>query len=109
MSEPKADAPNPSIWTVVLASSAGTVIEWYDFYLYGSLAVFFSTLFYPANDPTAAVLISVATFATGFVIRPFGAILFGSLGDRLGRKHTFSADTYLNGNFNHRGRSFADI
>ncbi|WP_247789980.1 MFS transporter [Bradyrhizobium sp. 155] len=97
MSEPKADAPNLSIWTVVLASSAGTVIEWYDFYLYGSLAVFFSTLFYPANDPTAAVLISVATFATGFVIRPFGAILVGSLGDRLGRKHTFLLTLILMG------------
>ncbi|WP_247413210.1 MFS transporter [Bradyrhizobium sp. 23] len=97
MSESKADAPNLSIWTVVLASSAGTVIEWYDFYLYGSLAVFFSTLFYPANDPTAAVLISVATFATGFVIRPFGAILFGSLGDRLGRKHTFLLTLILMG------------
>lgn len=89
MSEPKVDDRAPGIWTVVLASSAGTIIEWYDFYLYGSLAVFFSTLFYPANDPTAAVLISVATFATGFVIRPFGALVFGSLGDRLGRKHTF--------------------
>ena len=89
MSEAKVDAQAPGVWTVVLASSAGTIIEWYDFYLYGSLAVFFSTLFYPANDPTAAVLISVATFATGFVIRPFGAIVFGSLGDRLGRKHTF--------------------
>lgn len=97
MSEPKADAPNLGIWTVVLASSAGTIIEWYDFYLYGSLAVFFSTLFYPANDPTAAVLISVATFATGFVIRPFGAILFGSLGDRLGRKHTFLLTLILMG------------
>ena len=97
MSERKADAPNPGIWTVVLASSAGTIIEWYDFYLYGSLAVFFSTLFYPANDPTAAVLISVATFATGFVIRPFGAILFGSLGDRLGRKHTFLLTLILMG------------
>lgn len=51
MSEPKADAPNLSIWTVVLASSAGTVIEWYDFYLYGSLAVFFSTLFTPPMIP----------------------------------------------------------
>ncbi|WP_247320982.1 MFS transporter [Bradyrhizobium sp. 141] len=97
MSEPKADVPNQGIWTVVLASSAGTIIEWYDFYLYGSLAVFFSTLFYPANDPTAAVLISVATFATGFVIRPFGAILFGSLGDRLGRKHTFLLTLILMG------------
>ncbi|MGY4573691.1 MFS transporter [Bradyrhizobium sp. USDA 3256] len=76
-------------WTIVLASSAGTVIEWYDFYLYGSLAIFFSTLFYPANEPTAAVLVSVATFATGFVVRPLGALVFGSLGDRFGRKHTF--------------------
>ncbi|SFN78384.1 Sugar transporter [Bradyrhizobium sp. Rc3b] len=88
---------SPGIWTIVLASSAGTIIEWYDFYLYGSLAVFFSTLFYPANDPTAAVLISVATFATGFVIRPFGALLFGSLGDRLGRKHTFLLTLVLMG------------
>ncbi|WP_234685068.1 MFS transporter [Bradyrhizobium monzae] len=97
MSEPRMDVQAPGIWTVVLASSAGTIIEWYDFYLYGSLAVFFSTLFYPANDPNAAVLISVATFATGFVIRPFGAIVFGSLGDRLGRKHTFLLTLILMG------------
>ncbi|MGY3353754.1 hypothetical protein ACVWZK_000417 [Bradyrhizobium sp. GM0.4] len=109
MSEPKADAPNLSIWTVVLASSAGTVIEWYDFYLYGSLAVFFSTLFYPANDPTAAVLISVATFATGFVIRPFGAILVRQSWRPIGTQAHVSADTYLNGDFDHRGRPFADI
>lgn len=88
---------DPGIWTVVLASSAGTIIEWYDFYLYGSLAIFFSTLFYPANEPTAAVLISVATFATGFLVRPLGAILFGSLGDRLGRKHTFLLTLVLMG------------
>ncbi|WNV11774.1 MFS transporter [Tardiphaga sp. 709] len=87
----------PGIWTVVLASSAGTIIEWYDFYLYGSLAIFFSTLFYPANEPTAAVLISVATFATGFLVRPLGALLFGSLGDRLGRKHTFLLTLILMG------------
>ncbi|WP_394890226.1 hypothetical protein ACG873_02375 [Mesorhizobium sp. AaZ16] len=59
------------------------------FYLYGSLAIFFSTVFYPANEPTAAVLISVATFATGFVVCPLGALLFGSIGDRVGRKNTF--------------------
>ncbi|KAA1183072.1 MHS family MFS transporter [Rhizobium tropici] len=87
----------PGIWTVVLASSAGTVIEWYDFYLYGSLAIFFSTLFYPPNEPTAAMLVSVATFATGFVVRPFGALLFGSIGDRLGRKHTFLLTLILMG------------
>jgi MFS family permease len=97
MNETKSNVQAPGIWTVVLASSAGTIIEWYDFYLYGSLAVFFSTLFYPASDPTAAVLISVATFATGFVIRPFGALVFGSLGDRLGRKHTFLLTLILMG------------
>ena len=97
MKQTKSNVQAPEMWTVVLASSAGTIIEWYDFYLYGSLAVFFSTLFYPANDPTAAVLISVATFATGFVIRPFGAIVFGSLGDRLGRKHTFLLTLILMG------------
>ncbi|TGR64739.1 MFS transporter [bacterium M00.F.Ca.ET.194.01.1.1] len=91
------DEKRPGIWTVVLASSAGTVIEWYDFYLYGSLAIFFSSLFYPPNEPTAALLVSVATFATGFVVRPFGALLFGSIGDRLGRKHTFLLTLILMG------------
>lgn len=82
---------------LVIASSVGTMIEWYDFFLYGSLAVFFSGLFYPPNNPTASLLISVATFATGFAVRPLGAILFGHMGDKVGRKATFLATLILMG------------
>jgi MFS family permease len=74
---------------LVLASSVGTVIEWYDFFLYGSLAIIFAKLFYPQGDPVAAMLVSVAAFATGFAVRPIGALIFGHVGDRLGRKTTF--------------------
>jgi MFS family permease len=78
-----------SIPWIIAASSIGTLIEWYDFYLYGSLAVFFSTLFFPTGNPTVSLLVSLATFATGFAVRPFGAIFFGRLGDLIGRKFTF--------------------
>ncbi|MGH9567290.1 MAG: MFS transporter, partial [Candidatus Angelobacter sp.] len=78
-----------SIWTVIWASSSGTMIEWYDFYLYGSLAVFFSTLFFPRGNPTAAFLASLATFGAGFAVRPFGAVVFGRVGDLVGRKYAF--------------------
>ena len=74
---------------VIAASSVGTMIEWYDFYLYGTLAVFFSTLFYPPGHPTAAFLASLATFGAGFAVRPFGAIFFGRIGDMVGRKYAF--------------------
>src|SRR5262247_1369132 len=74
---------------VVVAASLGTVFEWYDFFLYGSLAVFFSALFYPPGNETAAFLASLATFGAGFAVRPLGALLFGRLGDLIGRKHTF--------------------
>ena len=77
------------IWQVIVASSAGTMIEWYDFYLYGTLAVFFSTLFYPTGDPSAAFLASLATFGAGFAVRPFGAVVFGRVGDLIGRKYAF--------------------
>src|SRR5574342_1332446 len=77
------------IGQVIVASSAGTMIEWYDFYLYGTLAVFFSTLFYPQGHPTAAFLASLATFGAGFAVRPFGAIVFGRVGDLVGRKYAF--------------------
>jgi MFS family permease len=77
------------IWTVIGASSVGTLIEWYDFYIFGSLATLLATKFYPQGDPTAALLSTLATFATGFVVRPFGAIVFGRIGDLVGRKYAF--------------------
>ena len=78
-----------NIWTVIGASSAGTLIEWYDFYIFGSLATIIAKNFFPQTDPTAALLFTLATFATGFVVRPFGAIVFGRIGDVVGRKHAF--------------------
>jgi len=74
---------------VIAASAAGTVIEWYDFYLYGVLAAFFSTQFFPPGNDVAALLASLATFGAGFAVRPFGAAVFGRVGDIVGRKFTF--------------------
>lgn len=74
---------------VILASSVGTLFEWYDFYLYGSLATFFGGLFFPKGNETAGFLASLATFGAGFAVRPFGALVFGRLGDLVGRKYTF--------------------
>src|SRR5437879_12329271 len=74
---------------VILASSLGTLFEWYDFYLYGSLAVFFGGLFFPSGNGTAQLLASLATFGAGFGVRPLGALVFGHLGDLIGRKYTF--------------------
>lgn len=74
---------------VIFASSVGTLFEWYDFYLYGSLAAFFGGLFFPKGHDTAAFLASLATFGAGFAVRPFGAIVFGRIGDLVGRKYTF--------------------
>lgn len=85
------------IWKVISASSMGTMIEWYDFYIFGSLAVVISTKFFPNDNPTAAFLSTLATFAAGFVVRPFGALFFGRLGDIIGRKYTFMATLLLMG------------
>ena len=74
---------------VIIASALGTVFEWYDFYLYGSLAVFFGAKFFPPGNETAQLLASLATFGAGFGVRPLGAIVFGYLGDLIGRKYTF--------------------
>ena len=95
MSDVAKDAPaDPSaeeagLWRVILAASVGTLFEWYDFYLYGSLAIFFGDLFFPPGNERAALLASLATFGAGFGVRPLGAIVFGRVGDLVGRKYTF--------------------
>jgi MFS family permease len=77
------------IWKVITASSAGTMIEWYDFYIFGSLAAIISTQFYPEGNATVNFLKTLATFAVGFAVRPFGALVFGRIGDIVGRKFAF--------------------
>src|SRR3954471_928916 len=90
------DRPTPPL--IIRASSVGTLIEWYDFYLYGVLAVFFSKHFFsPALDPGLAFILSLFVFWTGFLVRPFGAIVFGHLGDLIGRKFTFMLTLLLMG------------
>jgi MFS family permease len=74
---------------VIIASSVGTIFEWYDFYLYATLAPFFAALFFPKGNDTAALLSAFATYAAGFLVRPFGALVFGRIGDLVGRKYTF--------------------
>lgn len=91
------DKSTKGIWKVISASSMGTMIEWYDFYIFGSLAVVISTKFFPSDNPTAAFLSTLATFAAGFVVRPFGALFFGRLGDLIGRKYTFMVTLLLMG------------
>ena len=86
-----------TLWFVITASSVGTLIEWYDFYIFGSLAIILSEQFFPNTNPTAAFLSTLATFAAGFIVRPFGAIVFGRLGDIVGRKYTFLVTLVLMG------------
>src|SRR5215211_4359605 len=76
---------------VIFASSLGTVFEWYDFYLYGSLAAIISKQFFAGVNETTAFIFALIAFAAGFAVRPFGAIFFGRLGDLVGRKYTFLA------------------
>lgn len=83
--------------SIIAASSVGTLIEWYDFYIFGSLAAVIATKFFPAGNPTLALLSTLATFAAGFVVRPFGALFFGRLGDLVGRKYTFLLTLVLMG------------
>lgn len=92
-----ATSPPASMKRVVTAASLGTVFEYYDFLLYGSLAAFFGILFFPPGNETAGLLASLATFGAGFAIRPLGALLFGRLGDRVGRKQTFLVTIVLMG------------
>ena len=85
------------IWKVITASSVGTMIEWYDFYIFGSLAAIISTQFFPGSSPTAAFLKTLATFAVGFAVRPLGALVFGRIGDLTGRKFAFLATLLIMG------------
>ena len=85
------------IGKVITASSVGTLIEWYDFYIFGSLSTIIALKFFPAENPTAALLSTLATFAAGFIVRPFGALVFGRIGDRVGRKYTFLLTLVLMG------------
>jgi MFS family permease len=78
-----------NLWTVIGASAVGTMIEWYDFYIFGSLALVLASQFYPPGNETLAVLSTLATFAAGFAARPFGALFFGRIGDLVGRKYAF--------------------
>jgi MFS family permease len=77
------------IWQVIGASAVGTMIEWYDFYIFGSLAATIAPLFYPPENQTFAYIAYLATFAVGFIVRPFGALFFGRIGDLVGRKYAF--------------------
>ncbi len=86
-----------SLYTIVAAASAGTLIEWYDFYIFGSLAATLSTVFFPESAGATALLSTLATFAIGFVVRPFGALIFGALGDLIGRKYTFMVTLLIMG------------
>lgn len=85
------------IWKIITASSVGTLIEWYDFYIFGSLSTILAAKFFPDVNPTAALLSTLATFAAGFIVRPFGALVFGRLGDLIGRKYTFLLTLVLMG------------
>jgi MFS family permease len=99
---PRSNTPNlhessQNIWKIIAASAAGTLIEWYDFYIFGSLATIISTQFFPKGNETVALLSTLATFATGFVVRPFGALFFGRIGDLVGRKYAFLATLLIMG------------
>lgn len=86
-----------SIKKIIAASSVGTMIEWYDFYIFGMLSTTISSQFFPKDHPTAALLSTLAIFAAGFIVRPFGALVFGRLGDMIGRKYTFLLTLVLMG------------
>ena len=83
--------------SVITASAVGTLIEWYDFFVFGSLSIIISAHFFPKDNPAAAYLATLATYAAGLVVRPFGALFFGRLGDLIGRKYTFMVTLLLMG------------
>src|SRR6266481_4099873 len=84
-----ATRPTYGLPFVITAASAGTIIEWYDFYLYATLTPFLAPIFFPNDNPTASALSAFAAYAAGFLVRPFGAVVFGRIGDVIGRKYAF--------------------
>ena len=92
-----ADSAGYDVWRVILASAAGTMIEWYDFFIFGSLVAVLSLKFYPPGNDVFAYIAYLATFAVAFVVRPFGALFFGRIGDIVGRKHAFLATLSIMG------------
>ncbi|AZY49176.1 MFS transporter [Bordetella avium] len=106
MSTLPAAAPSPAVLPalsrkeerqVVIASTVGTLFEWYDFFIYGALAVFMSQVLFPQDNPTVSLLAALGALAVGFIIRPLGAVMFGYLGDKLGRKYTFLVTVVMMG------------
>src|SRR4051794_19545529 len=89
--------PTKGIWKIITASSVGTLIEWYDFYIFGSLASIIGKQLFPSDTGASALINTLAIFAAGFVVRPFGALVFGRLGDKIGRKYTFLLTLILMG------------
>jgi MFS family permease len=96
-SSKQTDLEPKGLMKVITASSVGTLIEWYDFYIYGAMAIIIAKQFFPPDNPTAGFLAALATFAAGFVVRPFGALVFGRIGDLIGRKYTFLLTLLLMG------------
>src|SRR5437016_6444607 len=96
--QPSPTGERRALIEAVVASTIGTTIEWYDFFLYGTAAAFvFPALFFPKEDEFAALMLSLGTFTVGFVARPFGGVIFGYMGDRVGRKSTLVATLLLMG------------
>ena len=91
------DAKHVSLWCVIGAAAAGTLIEWYDFYLYAVLTPFLAPLFFPSSNPATSLIAGFATFGAGFAVRPFGALVFGRIGDLIGRKFAFVLTVTLMG------------
>src|SRR4051812_3438205 len=89
--------PRVSLWFVIGAAAAGTLIEWYDFYLYAVLTPFLAPLFFPSSNPATSLIAGFATFGAGFAVRPFGALVFGRIGDLVGRKFAFVLTVTLMG------------
>ena len=97
MQQTQAETSKKELVSIITASSVGTMIEWYDFYIFGSLATIISTQFFPKENPALAFLATLATYAAGLLVRPFGALFFGRLGDLIGRKYTFMVTLLLMG------------